>query len=425
MYKRNYINNNKNKINKKKLIIETLSKEKTINSIGSTGSSVAQTQKSNVTNLITNYINYNINLSFEKSKRNYSHENTKDYMTQKGRIPKNSNTINSNFNASNNNKTANENYVKAINNKLIEEKKDSKKDSNKSKYLSSQHINNKIIEDKQAIIKKCIPSFVSYLDKKIKERNQNTLNEFKKAYASKKFCELLKSFSNKKIISPKSDVVNEMKREAKYSETRPLYQIKIFKLLRKKYIREIVTKLEEPSRLYKLFYLVNVTQMHKKITNQRFFRELIRKWRFIAFTKKMARRKLELMYKNLHASYMQMADEIFGDDEVNPSVIKQFEMFGNNVGMFTAQEPEVGEEMSKKYYTTVDKRYVFKNDREISNEMRKSYTRQKQIIVEKEEMKESEEFSSSEKRPRNKDLSSSFKKIKSGGIQKNLFKKDN
>lgn len=87
--------------------------------------------------------------------------------------------------------------------------------------------------------------------------------------------------------------------------------------------------------------------MHKKISNQRFFRELIRKWRFIAFTKKMARRKLELMYKNLHASYMQMADEIFGDDEVNPSVIKQFEMFGNNVGMFTAQEPEVGEELKK------------------------------------------------------------------------------
>ena len=78
---------------------------------------------------------------------------------------------------------------------------------------------------------------------------------------------------------------------------------------------------------------------------------------------------------------MQMADEIFGDDEVNPSVIKQFEMFGNNVGMFTAQEPEVGEEMSKKYYTAVDKRYVFKNDREISNEMRKSYTKKQQIIV--------------------------------------------
>ena len=198
-----------------------------------------------------------------------------------------------------------------------------------------------------------------------------------------------------------------------------------FKLLRKKYIKEILTRLEEPSRLYKLFYLVNVTRMHKKITNQRFFRELIRKWRFIAFTKKMARRKLELMYKNLHASYMQMADEIFGDDEVNPSVIKQFEMFGNNVGMFTAQEPEVGEEMSKKYYTAVDKRYVFKNDREISNEMRKSYTKKQQIIVEQEEAKEIEEFPSPEKMPKNKDLSNSFKKMKKGRFQGHYFKPDN
>ena len=300
-----------------------------------------------------------------------------------------------------------------------------KPSTTKLKFKKKVLKNNKIIEDKQAIIKKCIPSFVSYLDKKIKERNQNTFTEIKRAYASNKFCDLLKKFSNKKILSPKTDVIDVMKKEVKYASTRPLYQIKLFKLLRKKYIKEIVTKLEEPSRLYKLFYLVNVTRMHEKITNQRFFRELIRKWRFIAFTKKMARRKLELMYKNLHASYMQMADEIFGDDEVNPSVIKQFERFGNNVGMFTAQEPEVGEEMSKKYYTAVDKRYVFKNDREISNEMRKSYSRKQQIIVEKEEVKESEEFSSAEKRPKNKDLSSSFKKIKKEGFQRKFFRDDN
>ena len=217
-----------------------------------------------------------------------------------------------------------------------------------------------------------------------------------------------------------------MKRDAKYAKTRPLYQIKLFKLLRKKYIKEIITQLQEPSRLYKLFYLVNVTQMHKKITNQRFFRELIRKWRFIAFTKKMARRKLELMYKNLHASYMQMADEIFGDDEVNPSVIKQFEMFGNNVGMFTAQEPEINEEISKKYYTNVDKRYTFKNDIEVSNEMRKSYIRKQQIIVEKEEEKESEEIlSSAEKKHKNKDLRSSFNEIKGKGFHSKYFRKDN
>ena len=284
----------------------------------------------------------------------------------------------------------------------------------KKKLLKND--NNKIFEDKQAPIKKCLPGFVNYLDRKIKEKNQDSLNEIIRFYASNKFYYLLKKFTNKQILSPKNDIVNVLKREKKYSQTRPLYQIKLYKLLRKKFIREITTNLEEPSRLYKLFYLVNVTQMYKKITNQRFFREMIRKWRFIAFTKKMARRKLELMYKNLHASYMQMADEIFGDDEINPSVIKQFEMFGNNVGMFTAQEPEVGEELKKKFYTTVDKRYVFKNDGTTNSEFKKSFTND-QISMEKEEVEEEKEVIS-ESISINKDLSQSFRDVKNNGLQR-------
>ena len=104
--------------------------------------------------------------------------------------------------------------------------------------------------------------------------------------------------------------------------------------------------------------------MHSNIANQRYYRELIRKWRFITFSKKMTRKKLELMYKNLHASYLQMADEFFGEDSVNPSVIKEFEMFGNNVGMFTGENPQIGEEMSKKYYANVEKKYSFANGSE-------------------------------------------------------------
>ena len=79
--------------------------------------------------------------------------------------------------------------------------------------------------------------------------------------------------------------------------------------------------------------------MHKKILKQRFIREFIRKWRFAAFAKKMAKKKLELMYKKLHSSYLQLADEFFGEDSINPSVIKEFEILGNNVGMFTARPP--------------------------------------------------------------------------------------
>ena len=90
--------------------------------------------------------------------------------------------------------------------------------------------------------------------------------------------------------------------------------------------------------------MINVTEMHKKIAQQRIYRELIRKWRFAALAKKITRKKLELMYKNPHASYLQTADEFLGD---------------NNVGIFTGANPQVGEDMGKKYYSNVEKKYSF------------------------------------------------------------------
>jgi hypothetical protein len=220
--------------------------------------------------------------------------------------------------------------------------------------------NETIITDKNAPMRKVLPFLVKYVQRIINRRNQDSFDLIKSKLINNKFCQLLKKFNDKTIKPEKEDFVRNIKREAKFAETRPEYQVKLFKLLRKKYIRTITTTLVEPSRLYRLFYLINMTKMHKNIAEQRFYRELIRKWRFISFTKKMARKKLELMYKNLHASYLQMADEIFGDDNnVNPSVFKEFERFGHNVGMFTGQEPEIDEELNKKYYSTVDKKYVF------------------------------------------------------------------
>ena len=220
--------------------------------------------------------------------------------------------------------------------------------------------NEVVISDRNAPMRKVLPGLVNYVQKLINKRNRDSFDNIKSKLINNKFCQLFKAFSNRTIKPEKEDLMRNMRREAKYSETRPQYQVKLFKLLRKKYIKTITKTLVEPSRLYRLFYLINMTKMHKNIAEQRFYRELIRKWRFISFTKKMARKKLELMYKNLHASYLQMADEIFGDDNnVNPSVFKEFERFGTNVGMFTGQEPEIDEELNKRYYSTVDKKYVF------------------------------------------------------------------
>jgi hypothetical protein len=222
--------------------------------------------------------------------------------------------------------------------------------------------NNNIISDKNIPIRKVLPSLIRYLDNIVNKKKKETFDKLKDEINKNKFCDLLKKFKEKTIKPMKEEYINKIKREAKYAESRPIYQVKLFKLLRKIYIKKIVTQLVEPSSLYNLFYLINLTKMHKYIAEQRFNRELIRKWRFITFTKKLARKKLELMYKNLHASYLQMADEIFGEENnINPSVFKEFERFGSNVGMFTGQEPQVDEELNKKYYTNVEKKYIFNN----------------------------------------------------------------
>ena len=98
------------------LIMDTLTKERTLNSINSIGSSVVDSQQTNVTNLLTNCLN--LNNSYEKSKRTYTNELNREHKENslnKGRlkINNNSNTLNSNLNS-----ISNENTIKKINNNI-------------------------------------------------------------------------------------------------------------------------------------------------------------------------------------------------------------------------------------------------------------------------------------------------------------------
>ncbi len=115
---------------------------------------------------------------------------------------------------------------------------------------------------------------------------------------------------------------------------------KLFKLLRRIIIKRLFIQREEIYRVNKLFYLVNLTMFNLELAKSRWIRQIIRKWRFITFMKKMARKKMELMYKNLHVSYLEMVNSIFSDEEkINPSVVKEFERFGYGVGMFVNEDP--------------------------------------------------------------------------------------
>ena len=203
-----------------------------------------------------------------------------------------------------------------------------------------------------------VPYMVNYLDNKLRSRKKFALDKMIDNDRAGRFCKLYKTYSNKRMIQPKKDLYDSLKKRSDYMDTYGAHILKLFLLLRKYYIHKTCEALTIPSQIYKLLYLIKLSIMHKNVAKQRFMRENIRKWRFSAFVKKMARRKLELMYKNLHLSYLQMANEVFGDeDSVNPSIIKEFERFGNGIGMFSNAEPNNLDE--EKYCKGVSKKYIF------------------------------------------------------------------
>ena len=97
--------------------------------------------------------------------------------------------------------------------------------------------------------------------------------------------------------------------------------------------------------------------MQREIAKEKFLRQLIRRWRYIAFSRKLAMNKMKTIYKNLHLTYLEMANALFGEDKNDPSVIKEFERFGTNVGMWENEKPN--EKEVEKYVKSVKTQYIF------------------------------------------------------------------
>ena len=156
--------------------------------------------------------------------------------------------------------------------------------------------------------------------------------------------------------------------------------------------------------------------MEKGIAKQRYMREIIRRWKFIYFSKTMGKKKMELMYKNLHLSYIQMANDVFGDDE-NVSVIKEFERFGNEIGAWSNENINRKEE--SKYSSIIQRKFIygkengsdFNNNENYNTPNKRSYVKIQKKESEKREIntKNSEEIdkdnfkSSSYRRNKKKD----------------------
>ena len=231
-----------------------------------------------------------------------------------------------------------------------------------TKQLSFKGKSNKKIKIPQdrSVTTMILPFLIKYLDNKFLKQKQFAWENMINNDRSLKFSKLFESFSNKTLLHPKRDLVDLLKAEYAYMNGLGAANCDLFKLLRRYWVKLVCYSMVAPSRIYKILYLIKMVMMHKTIAYQRFIRELVRKWRFSAFIQSIARRKLELMYKNLHVSYLQMANELFGEkgeSNKQASIIKEFERLANRMGLFTNEDyTNVTEE---NFCEKINKTYVF------------------------------------------------------------------
>jgi len=239
-----------------------------------------------------------------------------------------------------------------------------------------------------------VPYLIKYLEGKINDRRNMFYQKLKTLYRNKKLCDLLDKYVSEKESPDKEFFFETVKKTA---QSGPM-KVKLYKLFRKKIIKKMFTEVIYPSRILKLMYLMKLTIVSKEISEKRWIRVLIRKWRFISFSKNISKKKMAFLYKHLHVNYLEMVNDVFGEEEKsNPSVIKEFERFGANVGMWENEHPDFVEESN--FCKNVQKRFSFHapsgvNIRNMLNEQKKQVKEIKEVkeeeLLEKKEIKKIE-----------------------------------
>ena len=213
-------------------------------------------------------------------------------------------------------------------------------------------------QKKKLIYVSLLPALFNYLNQKILDQKEDAFNEIKKKSDADKFCELYKKWAEKQELEPKKELVDKLKRIYYREKSEGPLLLKLFKILRHESIRRILKKSKKTRKVMGMMYVTRLLIMQRDIAKAKFLRQLIRRWRYVAFSKKLAMNKMKTIYKNLHMTYLEMANCLFGDENKNdPSVIKEFERFGTSVGMWENEKPNEKEE--EKYVKAIKTQYVF------------------------------------------------------------------
>ena len=136
------------------------------------------------------------------------------------------------------------------------------------------------------------------------------------------FCNIFESFYNKNMINNKKDLINNLCESYINIQGKKFSQLKLRKLFEKLFYNKIMNILRGLVIKFKIKKLVEITKEVKKNDINYLIIKIIRRWRFVSFVSNLTKKKLELIYNNLHVSYLDIANEVFNTE--NNITLKEF-----------------------------------------------------------------------------------------------------
>jgi hypothetical protein len=253
----------------------------------------------------------------------------------------------------NNNRYAERKYVDKKYNELLPRNTQSSFRLRKPKTIKDDN-------KKKLIYVSLLPSLFNYLNKIILAKRQEGFDAIKRKYTADKFCELYKRWAERQELEDKTELVEKLYNIYYRQITEGPLLLKLFKLLRRESLRRLFKRVSKVRKVRGMMYTTRMLIMQRELAKKRFIRQLIRRWRYIAFSKKLALNKMKNIYKTLHVTYLEVANSLFGENRDDPSVIKEFERFGTSVGMWENEKPT--EKVEEKYVKSIKTQYVFDSE---------------------------------------------------------------
>jgi hypothetical protein len=129
---------------------------------------------------------------------------------------------------------------------------------------------------------------------------------------------------------------------------------KLRTLVKKKYLNNLRDNSAVFIQIYNLSIFLRVVYRNKEIAKNTYIKEILRKWRLMTMLRIMIRKKMGVMYKNMHSFYLNIADEIFNEDgeAINMNVERMMEKFSEYDTELTHSHVRFAE--SKKNYVPND-----------------------------------------------------------------------